>query len=185
MEHFLKVDGVIAAQTPGIQQEFAAILPDFDIVIEIGFDRGALTSWLHQNKSAHTRLISYDISFGNKQIFNDAIDFRQGDCFDSKIIEEIKNLIQSTGRVLVLCDGGNKEREFELYSEFLKKDDVIMLHDYAHSEEEYQQICSRIGWRTSAESRYSNIQTPIHNNNLLPYKYDAFKEVLWGAFIKG
>lgn len=184
MDHFLKVDGIIAAQTVQIEGPFKSILKEFKTIIEIGFDRGAFSLWLFKNKKEKTKLVSYDISFSGKEVHNDAIDFRQGDCFSSNIIEEIKSLITSPGKALVLCDGGNKEGEFNLYAQFLKPGDVIMLHDYAHSDEDYERVKYITGWKTPAESKFSNIQNSIENNKLKPYQYDTFKNVLWGAFEK-
>jgi hypothetical protein len=184
MEHFLIVDGVIAAQTPKIETAFRSILDEFSTIIEIGFDRGALSLWLNRNKNKKTKLVSYDISFGNKLINDPTIDFRLGDCFNQEIINEIKSLIQLPKKTLVLCDGGSKESEFELYSSFLKPGDVIMLHDYAHSPEDYAIVLSETGWLTNAESRFENIQQPIADNNLKPYHYDVFKNALWGSFTK-
>jgi hypothetical protein len=184
MNHFLQVDGVIAAQTPLIEPAFRSILNEFSNIIEIGFDRGALSLWLYNNKKDTTKLVSYDISFSGKLINNDNIDFRLGDCFDEQIINEIKSLIQSSGKSLVLCDGGNKEKEFHLYATFLKPEDVIMLHDYAHSAEDYNKIIAEIGWQTAAESSFENIKQAVLDNNLAPYHYDVFKGALWGAFTK-
>lgn len=184
MEHFLKVDGIIAAQTSKVESAFRSILKEFDLIVEIGFSRGAFSLWLHRNKRVDTKLVSYDITFASKEVDNSDIDFRQGDCFDDIVINEIKSLIELSGRVLVLCDGGYKEREFNLYSKFLKPEDVIMLHDYAHSDSQYNQICLELGWQTEAESRFDNIQDAIKINKLTPYKYDAFKDVLWGSFSK-
>jgi 23S rRNA U2552 (ribose-2'-O)-methylase RlmE/FtsJ len=184
MEHFLKVDRVIAAQTPKIEAEFKLILNDFDLIVEIGFDRGALSLWLHKNKNRNAKLVAYDISFRGKEIYDESIDFRQGDCFDESIINEIKMMIERSKKALILCDGGAKEREFEVYSRFLRSGDVIMLHDYAHNDDDYNLICSELDWKTAAESKFENIQNAIESNNLIPYKYDAFKAVLWGSFIK-
>jgi 23S rRNA U2552 (ribose-2'-O)-methylase RlmE/FtsJ len=184
MDHFLHVDGVIAAQTPRIEAAFNTVLNEFSTIIEIGFDRGALSLWLYRNKTENTKLVSYDISFGSKMINDNNIDFRLGDCFNQEIIDEIKSLIQLPGKTLVLCDGGNKEREFALYSTFLKSGDVIMLHDYAHSSEDYERVLSETGWRTAAESRFENIQQPIESCGLIPYHYDMFKDALWGSFSK-
>lgn len=184
MEHFLKVNGVIAAQTPKIENAFKSILENFNLIIEIGFDRGALTSWLYQNKNKNTKLVSYDISFDRKEIQDNSIDFRQGNCFDENIVNEIKTLIETSDKTLILCDGGSKELEFDLYSKFLKSGDVIMLHDYAHDDVDYNVICSKLNWKSPAESRFTNIQTAIDVNNLVPYEYDLFKSVLWGSFIK-
>lgn len=184
MDHFLKVDGVIAAQTPKIEPAFNSILNDFSTIVEIGFHRGALSLWLHRNKKSKTKLVCYDITFEPKEINDNAIDFRQGDCFNQQIIDEIKALIQTPGKTLLLCDGGHKEREFEVYAPFLKKGDVIMAHDYAHSEADYAVVKESLGWQTAAESNYVNIEQSVNDNNLEPYNYELFKNVLWGAFIK-
>jgi cephalosporin hydroxylase len=184
MERFLLVDGIIAAQTPKAADAFKSILPQFQTIIEIGFHRGAFTLWLHRNKSENTKLVAYDITFDPKQVNDEAIDFRQGDCFDDRIIKEIQELMSNGGQTLVLCDGGSKEREFNLYSQFLKQNDVIMCHDYAHSSEEYNSIISSINWNTAAESRFENIKSSVELNGLEPFKYDVFKNVLWGSFIK-
>ena len=182
-QKFLLVDGVIAAQTPGIESAFKSILKSIDTIIEIGFNRGALSLWLDRNKDVNTKLVCYDITFQDKCVDN-GIDFRQGDCFNSDVIEEIKSLINRPGKTLLLCDGGNKEREFEVYSPFLKEGDIIMLHDYAHTGTEYEYIKEMIGWETPYESSYDNIKNSVALNNLIPYQYELFKSVLWGSFIK-
>lgn len=184
MDHFLKVDGVIAAQTKYIEPVFKHILDQFSIIIEIGFDRGAFSLWLHKNKRDTTKLVSYDIILSGKEVNNELIDFRQGDCFDPSVMEEIKNLIQQNGRALVLCDGGNKEQEFITYCKFLKKGDIIMLHDYAHSHEDYATIINQLDWKTAAESKFENIESCASENGLIPYQYEQFKQVLWGSFEK-
>jgi 23S rRNA U2552 (ribose-2'-O)-methylase RlmE/FtsJ len=184
MERYFVVDGVVAAQTPKIVDAFSGILNEFQTIIEIGFHKGALTLWLHKNKKEKTKLIAYDISFAPKEVHDDSIDFRQGDCFSEEIINQIKDLISNGGKTLLLCDGGSKEVEFNLYSQFIKSGDVIMCHDYAHTPEEFSSITSQINWNCKFESRYDNIKGAVVTNNLEPYHYDTFKNVLWGSFIK-
>lgn len=184
MERYFVVDGVIAAQTPKIVDVFSPILPLFNTIIEIGFHKGAFTLWLHKNKNEDTKLVAYDIGLGPKEVHDIEIDFRQGDCFDEKIINEIKELIVNGEKTLVLCDGGHKEREFNLYSQFLKSEDVIMCHDYAHTSEEFSVIAASLNWNCAYESRYDNIEAAVKLNNLEPFKYNEFKNVLWGSFIK-
>lgn len=184
MERWLLVDNIIAAQTPKVVDVFKSILSDFNTIIEIGFHRGAFTLWLHRNKEEGTKLVAYDITFDPKQVNDDNIDFRQGDCFDERVINEIQQLILNGGKTLVLCDGGFKDREFNLYSKFLKSNDVIMCHDYAHSTEDYSNITTSINWTTPAESRFDNIKGSVELYGLDKYEYDKFKNVLWGSFIK-
>lgn len=184
MERFLTIDGVIAAQTPNVTFEFNKILKNFDSIIEIGYNRGAFSKWLHLNKRNDSKLFCYDIIDTDREIFDSDIDFRVFDCLSSECISEIKNIISYSGRTLVLCDGGNKELEFKIYSKFLKKDDVIMLHDYCDDVNEYNILINKINWATQYESMYRNIIDAIQDNNLNKYEYDSFKNVLWGSFIK-
>jgi hypothetical protein len=59
-----------------------------------------------------------------------------------------------------------------------------MLHDYAHSEEEYQNVMVDLDWQSPSESHYLNIIQSIKTNGLDPWNYDLFKSVLWGSFVK-
>ncbi len=107
------------------------------------------------------------------------------DCFSdagrSLIIDKIKN----GGRVLLLCDGGSKNLEFNLFSRYIKERDVIMLHDYKETTERYWNIASKLNWRYGSESSYDEIK-----NSLMLYGidrhplYEEFENVFWGAFIK-
>jgi len=183
MSNFLIVNNIIASQTPGVIDIFIKLLNNFDTIIEIGFHRGGFSKWIFDHKAQDSKLICYDISFDNKEV-HELIDFRLGNCFDITIIHEIKNIIESSGRTLILCDGGNKEKEFAIYSQYLKPQDVIMLHDYCDSDEEFLKITKNIIWDAPTESRYSNIEYDIIKNNLKPYYYNELKQVLWGAFEK-
>jgi hypothetical protein len=50
------------------------------------------------------------------------------DIFNNK--EKISNVMVKNKRVLLLCDNGNKIKEFNYFSNFLKPNDYIMSHDY-------------------------------------------------------
>jgi len=47
-----------------------------------------------------------------------------------KHIKYLKELIEQEGRTILFCDGGNKIKEFITFSPFLKKDDIIVIHDW-------------------------------------------------------
>jgi len=179
-------EGIHISQTPGIKKHFQKILPEFDRVIEIGTFNGGLTLFIHRNKKESCELISYDIDPSVNQAPKDLdIDFRIGNCMSVPVINEIKDLIMDESkRVLLLCDGGNKNEEFNLFSKFLKVKDVVMLHDFAESSGEFSRIASVIGWIYSYESSLSEISNSVSKYNLDKYWYDEGKEVLWGSFIK-
>jgi len=181
---YFTVDGVIAAQTPNIIPNFKKILNDFNMIIEIGTNRGGFSQWLFENKAPTAKFYTYDITSTCRLVNNRPdINFIIGDCFDEKIIKEITNYI-TNNRTLLLCDGGNKEKEFETYAPLIKSNDVIMLHDYSHDPERFKTAQSINQWTHYPESHYNNIKKSIELNNLIGYYYDEFSNVFWGSFIK-
>lgn len=174
---------ITLAQTPNIISAFTEILPNFVNIIEIGFHRGGLSIWLNDNKPTNCNLICYDIT-KEYLLVNDSIDFRIKDCYLPEVINEIKELINKPGKTLVLCDGGNKNYEFNTFSNFLKVGDVIMCHDYCDDLRDYKILQNNIKWFSQAESFHDDIKDSILNNNLEPYYYNTFKNVLWGSYIK-
>lgn len=183
---FLIYKNINVGQTPNVQKVFKSKLIDFDRIIEIGTHAGGFTLFLHDNMKESCDLISYDINpHFNKVPKEYNIDFRIGDCFSEKNINEIKDLILKTERrVLLFCDGGDKVREFSFFSQFLKSNDVIMCHDYADNVEDFAKIKANLGWMSISESSYSEISDAVQKNNLSKYHYDEFKSVLLGSFIK-
>ena len=184
MENYLLVDKIIAAQTPKTKDVFKDEVLNFSTIIEIGFDRGGFSLWLYKNKLEDTKLVCYDINSTNLLVNNSSIDFRISDCFNENTKKEIKELIQCKGKTLVLCDGGNKELEFNIFSNYLKSGDVIMLHDFEDSKDDYALLKSKLNWPTDSESKLANILDVIEKQKLKPYKYNEFKNILWGAFEK-
>ena len=87
---------------------------NFDTIIELGTGHGALTKFFRM----FALTFSYDIKFGH-----DLLD-------DDLVRGVIKNHIDTGGKCLIFCDNGDKVREFEIYSKFVKKGDHIMVHDY-------------------------------------------------------
>lgn len=182
---FLEYKNILLGQTPNITNFFSSIIKDYDCIIEIGYHRGGLSLWLNDNKKNNCNLYCFDISDENRLVNdNENISFIVSDCLLNKTISQIENLIQNSGKTLVLCDGGNKELEFEIYSKFLKTDDVIMLHDYSHDNDDYIKLSKLQNWVSVSESHYNNIKDIVSKNNLEPFYYDEFKSVFWGSFIK-
>lgn len=103
-----------------------------DLVIEIGTQHGGLTCAIRELTRVPFRFITYDpFKMLTEETIQDFyqlnIEFQNRDCFDGhlhNIISENKKL-----KIMILCDGGNKNREFEIFSNLLKEDDIIMAHD--------------------------------------------------------
>jgi hypothetical protein len=190
---FIRIKNIQAAQTPQTLNSFSKIIKDFDLIIEIGTNRGGFTIWLNENKKNNCALFSYEISPSCVEIPKTDKAYscvRFENCFSIKCLNEIKLLIQNSGRTLFLCDGGNKVSEFKTFCQYLKTNDVIMLHDYADSPNEvenWQNIKTKynlVGGFNQHESSYNEIKIAVEQNNLNKFMYDEFVDVLWGSFIK-
>ncbi|HVC19675.1 MAG TPA: hypothetical protein VNE16_06335 [Vicinamibacterales bacterium] len=101
-------------------------------LIEIGTSVGGFSALMALAAANFDALfVTYDINDMRPErlrMFTDAA-FRRADCFDRT--EEIGALIQRPGTTYVFCDGGDKVRELQTFSAFLKPGDVIGAHDYA------------------------------------------------------
>ncbi len=63
------------------------------------------------------------------------VSIHYGDAFKQPTISLITGRMNAAGRTLVLCDGGDKPQELNLYLPHLKPDDLIIAHDYGPNEE--------------------------------------------------
>lgn len=185
--NYFKIQDYIASQVPAAIENLSKIIQDFDLILEIGTERGTLSYWIQSNKKTNSEFRTYEIN-PNLILLNEndkaLINIRHMDCFSPECIEEIKTLIQTKGRTLLLCDGGSKNKEFQLYAPYLKSQDVIMLHDYTDSEEDFKSYQQKHGWPHYAESSYEAIKESVEQNNLEKYMYPEFKSSFWGCFIK-
>jgi hypothetical protein len=173
-------------ETGGIvENSFKKILSNFDVIIEIGPCDYFLYDLLVTGKKSDAKVICYDNDKKEIPNYINIIDFRVGNCFKNNTAEEVKKIINSTsGPVLLLCDGKNKIQEFYYYSTFLKKGDVIMCHDYAHTREEFDNLKKQFDSNLRYDSWWELLEPVTKKRNLRQYYYDDFKNILWGSFIK-
>jgi hypothetical protein len=188
MKYFINYKNILTAQLPSTLDFLKKIISEnnFETILEIGTNRGGLTLWLNDNKKINSKIYSFEIYehiplFKKTDLDGDLI---IGNIFSENIMQIVKNLLLDKKQCLLLCDGGDKNTEFNLFSKFLKPNDVIMLHDYCDNEEEYKLIQQETGWPTPAESDLNSISLSIRQNNLEPYYYEMGKKNLWGSFIK-
>jgi hypothetical protein len=157
-------------------------LNQFDNIIEIGSYNGGLSSYLFDTKRKDTFFISYDIDQSLNQSNRIDISFVIKDCFEAK--DEIKNFIGREGRTLVICDGGHKTKEFNLFSNYLKYNDVIILHDYKQDEESWKEYTNYWQWPYGHECSYEEVKEAITLNGLKEYFNKKANFYLWGSYIK-
>lgn len=157
----------------------------FDLIIEVGTALGGFTEFLYDLKAKHDlkyRLISFDIDDPyrtHSKLINKGIDIKHVDVFEY----DIQNLIKTHSRVLLLCDGGDKPREFNTFSAFLKVGDIIMAHDYVPNFTIFGQEFFNKKWNW-LEIEDKDIEECSIINSLTPYNFEAFADVSWVCKIK-
>ncbi len=159
----------------------------FDLVIEIGTDDGGLSMVLKDEcDKIGAKFETYEIKEdapkrlnSNKQFERRKIDIKVCDIFQEQSIKSVSEKIRDSGRVLFLCDGGNKKKEFNLYSKFLKPGDVIMAHDYAFDDSDFKNnIKDKIwNWHEISEA---DISDACRENNLVDF-FPKFRSVAWAC----
>jgi hypothetical protein len=102
-------------------------------VVELGTNNAGMTTALALHcKMIGARLITYDTGLPDERIGPVAmllgVEFRRADIWASE--REIAALITAPGRVFLLCDGGDKQRELAMFAQYVKPGDVIATHDY-------------------------------------------------------
>lgn len=188
MKQFINYKNILTAQVPSTIGFLSKVILEnnFGYIIELGTNRGGLTLWLNDNKNKDCKIYSFEI-FPEVPLFkSEDIDGELviGDVFSQECKNLIISLLKQEKQCLLLCDGGNKNSEFNFFSKYLKVNDVIMLHDYFDSYEEYLQTQKETGWETPPESSLQEIEESVKEYNLKQYNYQLGKKSLWGSFIK-
>lgn len=160
-------------------------------ILEIGTSIGGLTTYIHYVcgiLGIDSKLISYDILeydwYGEMR--DNGIDVRVEDVFKNdyaEVKQEVIDFIQKDGTTLILCDGGNKIGEFNLLSNFMKKGDFIMAHDYAENETTFKNDIYMKIWNWH-EISDKDIDVACLKNNLKTYNKEIFDKVVWVCKIK-
>jgi hypothetical protein len=140
----------------GASQNFAAfkLLENYiayekpEYVVEIGSQKGGLSVYLGTIACVTEQFIfhTFDISksdWNNRE--NEGVghwfEKMESICpfcksFESDIFSEFSyNLISENikkYKTLIICDGGNKPKEIQIFSTLLKSGDMIMAHDFGH-----------------------------------------------------
>jgi len=173
--------GFSAQQRPEVVSAFNKLFcrQDFARIIELGSGAGGLTVFLGlygymSDCEVHTfdsknwmPLPTYKLlTFLGVRVYIQRDVLR-----DPVTTAYVAGLIGGAGRTLLLCDNGNKNREFNLYAPYLKHGDIIMAHDYVASGKEDR-------WKAS-EVNIDLIRDTITEYNLQDYMCYVFEDVAW------
>jgi cephalosporin hydroxylase len=108
---------------------------NFKNVIEIGTAYGGFCLFLYEKSIEYNyNFLSFDIvdRVGDENLKGRII----LDVFSKDALDIINDKI-SSGKTLILCDGGDKKKEFNYFSRIINSGDFIMAHDYAINEEHF------------------------------------------------
>jgi len=158
----------------------------FERIIEIGTHLAGLSLFLAYCAFAkNMEFYTFDIRLKNS-IAREKVKELKGnvdviDVFTSEGTSIIKRLIESPGRVLLLCDGGNKIKEVNRFSKYLKMSDVIMAHDYFPTKKDSKNSTL---WK-SCEITDLSVKDICDKNDLHPFYQEHFKEAVWLSRVKG
>jgi cephalosporin hydroxylase len=157
-------------------------------ILEIGTALGGFTSFLKivsDENNLDINILSYDIYHREwyNEMVESGIDVRVEDVFINNyqsVKQEVIEFIQSDDTTIVLCDGGNKINEFNLLSNYLKKGDYILAHDYVYDFEKFKKEINNKIWNW-CEITENDIIDSCKKNNLLDYNPEIFGSVVWSC----
>lgn len=161
---------------------------DADYIIEIGTSFGILTLVLAQMFDK-AKIISFDINNGifDKEI-EDALHAQENveliieDCFTENSVKRITDIINNHKKVIIMCDGGDKPREFNLFSSLMQSGHVIMAHDYIKNRNLDGDYRNKIwNWFETTEGDIANA---CKANNLKEFLQEDFYDSVWAIRIK-
>ena len=102
---------------------------------------------------------------------------------NQKLIDEIGALITNSGKVLILGDNGNKVKEFEIYSKYLKPGDFFMLHDWSYDQSTFEENKKNNIW-FSMETNFELIKDIMNANNIVQVYSNIFDKTAWFCGVK-
>lgn len=158
----------------------------FDRIIELGTGSGVLTICLGLYAASldGCRVYTFDIHDHIVITAKDILCVLGVSMYTADVLDDdntagfVKELIESSGRVLLICDNGSKDREFNLYAPSLKTGDFIKAHDYIETYELYKREFENRIWNCCGIT-YQNIEDVCDKMNLSPYMQEYFRNVVW------
>jgi len=146
-------------------------------IVELGSGNGGFTTVL----GIHAWRIGAKVYSFERHLAPDArwkslaeflgIEFFMGDLFG--MVPAIKQIIQFDGPTILLCDNGNKIREFHLFAPYLKSGDIIAAHDH---------LCVGEGgfeWWPWREITPADIAGTVSTCDLRPFMQEHFDMTGW------
>ncbi len=175
--------GIFSQQNKNFYPAFEKLFAQENIarVLEIGTATGGFIRAVRDLTNAE--IVTYDTKETKHKttLEENNITVKVQSVFDD--FDFVEDYISRENQVLVICDGGNKPKEFEVFSRLLKPGDIIMAHDYSRDEELYRVYIKHNVWRW-CEIQYKDIALAVQEYNLQPLLTEEFQEAAWTCWKK-
>ena len=170
----ITVEGLKTAQSINVMETLKNI-DEVPLIIEIGTCRGGFTLLLRHffpNAEIHTwDIAEWEPKELKSSLFKEHdINYHLEDCFTSN---ELLNLVRDDRKKIVFCDGGHKASEFNRFSKEINYGDIIGVHDYFESRDDYDPEL----W-TACEVDFNDLNMEGKFNQV--YKHSM--QSVWGLF---
>lgn len=129
---FFTKSGAYCQHEVGAISIIEEIISEFkpDVVIELGTKQGGFTEVIQKSTEDNVDIFTYDNrAYSVYGKFRDNVYFIINDVLKEPL-RDIIDICSSDNKVLLYCDNGSKRREIELYSKYLKKGDMLGVHDW-------------------------------------------------------
>jgi predicted O-methyltransferase YrrM len=185
MKKRIPYKGITPSQDPDYVRVFSKFLNEqkFTHIIEIGTYRGGMSLFL-KDTSPNSKFVTVDIiSYPSHEILkNNSVHIKIANIFNpdmsSVVDEEILQFLNEDGKKLILCDGGNKVKEFNCLSQYMKSGDFIMAHDYSKTKEYFLSNIKDKIWN-HCEITEADISECSLRHTLRNYNEEEFQTVVW------
>jgi hypothetical protein len=149
-------------------------------IIEIGTGNGGLS----QAFADYTRskIVTLDIENKAQHLINysDRVTYLVTDAHQDSTVDLLSSL-RNDGKLLLLIDGGDKSREFNHLKGLLQEDDLIMVHDFAPTKDDFEEVKRSKTWLWHESSEDC---LDLQGLQKYPGYSLIWKHFVWGAFYK-
>jgi len=181
---FYEDSGFRIQQHPECKTYFQNYLLDINPsrILELGTANGGLTHILRSLTDIPILTIDKEINFNWDRVNNYA-DILTGDFYDSLFQHKhILPYINQLGTTLVLCDGYEKVKQYNVFVKFIKPNDVIAVHDYFPTKEYFKKEIEGKTWNwcmiTDDDMYTSNLKYKMENI------HTNINDIFWASKVK-
>ena len=184
---FFEYRGVSTHQNEHVGSVFRALFRTFKPVrvLEIGTAAGGLTlllrDLLDEAGCKTAQLWTVDpVDMNRPHLIIDGINMIHADGFQDGLLPLLQHYVAEPGPTLMICDGGDKKREFRTFAPHIKSGDIIMAHDYAPTEEYFRGVMFNQHWNW-LEITEMDVGPVSQAHGLVPHMQDEFQRVAWAC----